>query len=67
MSTHTVIRPAYEGMPTPIAEGFQRRAVTCMTCLLTFTVWQWEGAKVTLEHQGNGNDHLERHSKRAPT
>ena len=64
MSTHTVIRPADEGMPTPNAPGFKQQAVTCMTCLLTFQVWKWKGAEVTLEHQGNGNEHVERHSAR---
>lgn len=64
MSVHTVIRPANEGMPTPSVPGFERQAITCMTCLHSFTIWKWEGAEVALEHQGNGNDHLERHSAR---
>lgn len=64
MSVHTVIRPADEGMPTPSAPGFQQQSITCWVCLFTFTVWKWEGAEVTLEHIGNGNEHIERHSTR---
>ena len=64
MSTHTITRPADEGLPLPKDEGFEQMAITCAVCLLTFQVWKWEGADVILEHWGNGDAHIERHGPR---
>lgn len=64
MSTHTVIRPADEGMPTPSAPGSTRTILTCGTCLWSFAVWGWADAAVTVEHIGNGDTHRVRHDRR---
>lgn len=64
MSTHTIIRPEDQAVPTPSAPGFKKEHITCMVCLTGFPVWRWEDVEVTLEHVGNGDTHLERHSAR---
>lgn len=64
MSTHTIIRPEYQAVPTPSAPGFKKEPICCGVCLRSFTVWRWEDVEVTIEHVGNGSNHVERHGPR---